>query len=201
VRQDDIRRIKYGHFVRPASETDTGFSRVEPTLGYAIRYSDGFILFDTGLAEADRETAEHYQPHRRTPVEALGEMGIELGDVRYVINSHLHFDHCGGNPFFPDRPIITQRIELENARTVDYTIRSAIDFDGARYDVVDTIMTYDVLDPPTSVQVETIPATTYGDDVRNYQTTVADPSGLIEKTVYHRGSRLRNPLSRSRLHA
>jgi N-acyl homoserine lactone hydrolase len=151
MRQADIRRISYGHFVRPASETGTGFARVEPTLGYAVRYTDGVILFDTGLAEADPETAEHYRPYRRTPIHALADAGIELDDVRWIVNSHLHFDHCGGNSFFPDRPIVAQRVELESAKAVDYTVPSAIEFDGARYEIVDgeTYVIPDVLVVPT----------------------------------------------------
>ena len=137
MRRDDIRRVEYGHFVRPASETTTGFARVEPTLGYVIRHPGGVVMFDTGLAEADQETIEHYRPHRRTPPEALRDIDIEVGDVTIVVNSHLHFDHCGGNAFFPGRPIVTQRIELENARLPHYTVASAIDFDGARYEEVD----------------------------------------------------------------
>lgn len=137
MRHEDIRRINYGYFIRPASETGTGFAQLEPTLGYAVRYADGVILFDTGLAEADPETAEHYRPHRRTPPEALGDAGIDVNDVRWIINSHLHFDHCGGNSFFPDRPIVVQRVELESANAVDYTIPSAIEFPSARYQVVE----------------------------------------------------------------
>ena len=51
-----------------------------------------------------------------------------------VVNTHLHFDHCGGNRLFPGVPIHVQRRELEDARTQDdYTIREWVDFPGANY--------------------------------------------------------------------
>src|SRR5213082_3653838 len=55
-------------------------------------------------------------------------------DVVCVINTHLHFDHCGGNRLFPGVPIHVQRRELADARTRDdYTIREWVDFPGATY--------------------------------------------------------------------
>jgi N-acyl homoserine lactone hydrolase len=43
---------------------------------------------------------------------------------RIVVNTHLHFDHCGGNHLFAGRPIYVQRLELDDARSKDdYTIR------------------------------------------------------------------------------
>jgi N-acyl homoserine lactone hydrolase len=55
-------------------------------------------------------------------------------DVACVINTHLHFDHCGGNRLFPGVPIHVQARELADARSLDdYTIREWVDFDGARY--------------------------------------------------------------------
>jgi N-acyl homoserine lactone hydrolase len=33
-----------------------------------------------------------------------------------VVNTHLHFDHCGGNHLFAGRPIYVQRRELHDAR-------------------------------------------------------------------------------------
>src|SRR5437667_12274008 len=63
----------------------------------------------------------------RTRVEdALRELGHGPGDVRWVINTHLHFDHAGGNTYrdgagavlrsFPNARYLVQRRELEFAR-------------------------------------------------------------------------------------
>jgi N-acyl homoserine lactone hydrolase len=51
-----------------------------------------------------------------------------------VVNTHLHFDHCGGNRLFPGVPIHVQRRELLDARTQEnYTIPEWVDFEGATY--------------------------------------------------------------------
>ena len=34
-----------------------------------------------------------------------------------VVNTHLHFDHCGGNHLFAGRPIYVQRPELDDPHT------------------------------------------------------------------------------------
>ena len=55
-------------------------------------------------------------------------------DIACVINTHLHFDHCGGNRLFPGVPIHVQARELAAARSRDdYTIREWVDFEGATY--------------------------------------------------------------------
>src|SRR5262245_56565497 len=54
-------------------------------------------------------------------------------DVVCVINTHLHYDHCGGNRLFPGVPIHVQARELADARSPGYTIREWVDFDGATY--------------------------------------------------------------------
>jgi N-acyl homoserine lactone hydrolase len=65
-------------------------------------------------------------------------VGTKSDEIRYVVNCHLHFDHCGGNPLLPGRPVFTQRAELEAARTaVDYTLPELIDHAGARYEELD----------------------------------------------------------------
>jgi len=54
--------------------------------------------------------------------------------VAVVINTHLHFDHCGGNRLFPGLPIHVQASELAAARTQEgYTVREWVDFPGATY--------------------------------------------------------------------
>jgi metal-dependent hydrolase (beta-lactamase superfamily II) len=106
---------------------------MEPILGYAIDHPNGLILFDTGMAEADPETEEHYRPVRRDFLEALRNAGVNLEQPHWIVNSHLHLDHCGGNRNFPRCPIVVQRSELARAHDADYTVLSAVDFEGATY--------------------------------------------------------------------
>ncbi|WP_018353635.1 MBL fold metallo-hydrolase [Longispora albida] len=107
-----IERVDFGHILRPASEAGTEHPRAEPVLGYLVRRPEGVLLFDTGIGRGDPETEAHYQPVRRSPA---------LGRVDIIVNCHLHFDHCGGNPDFPGTPIYTQAGELARARAGQYT--------------------------------------------------------------------------------
>jgi glyoxylase-like metal-dependent hydrolase (beta-lactamase superfamily II) len=76
----------------------------------------------------------HYRPARRTLPDALAEAGVGVEDVKLVVSCHLHFDHCGGNPQLVGQPIVTQRLELEAARSADYTVMELIDAPGLRYE-------------------------------------------------------------------
>src|SRR4051812_36924868 len=68
----------------------------------------------------------------------LSEHAFDLAGIDVVVNTHLHFDHCGGNHLFPGRPIYVQRQELEDARSQDdYTIREWVDAPGVEYVAVD----------------------------------------------------------------
>lgn len=118
--------MNYGYFVRPAAEAGTGAARVEPCLGYLIDHPDGLLLFDTGMG-SDPDVDAHYRPSRQPLATALAAAGARLDDVRLVANCHLHFDHCGGNPQLPGRPIFTQAVELDAARnTADYTLAELV---------------------------------------------------------------------------
>jgi len=54
-----------------------------------------------------------------------------------MVNCHLHFDHCGGNPRLTGRPIVTQRVELQAARSDGYTLIELVDAPGLRYEVLE----------------------------------------------------------------
>lgn len=136
VPQLPVRRIDFGYFVRPAGETGTGQPRVEPCLGYLIAHADGVVVVDTGMG-SHPDVDAHYRPRRRPLAEALATAGVSLADVQYVVNCHLHFDHCGGNPQLAGRPIFTQRVELEQARGPDYTLPELVDAPGLSYEVLD----------------------------------------------------------------
>ena len=98
-----------------------------PGLVHTIDHPDGLILVDTGMIDSTPEL-DNWQP---TPHRLPDEL---VSRVAMVVNTHLHFDHCGGNRLFPGVPIHVQRRELADARTQhDYTIREWVDFDGATY--------------------------------------------------------------------
>jgi N-acyl homoserine lactone hydrolase len=126
-----VRRVDFGYFVRPESETGTGSPRVEPVLGYVVRARDAVLLVDTGMG-SHPEVDAHYRPRRRPLPEALAPLGIGPDDVTHVTNCHLHFDHCGGNPELAGRPVFAQRSEICAARTTqDYTLPELLD--GSRF--------------------------------------------------------------------
>ncbi|GAA1224218.1 MBL fold metallo-hydrolase [Kitasatospora nipponensis] len=128
------RRLDLGSFVRPASETGTGQPRVEPVLGYLVRRPEGLLLFDTGIGGGEPQTEAHYRPRRRPLAQALAAAEVDLADVSVVVNCHLHFDHCGGNPLLaPGTPILVQRTELARARRGHYTLDHLVDFPEVTY--------------------------------------------------------------------
>jgi N-acyl homoserine lactone hydrolase len=99
---------------------------VWPVYGWAIHRPGGSILVDTGMIDSTPELDREWAPALRP--------WPELENVVAVINTHLHFDHCGGNRLFPGIPIHVQRRELADARTQDdYTVREWVDFPGATY--------------------------------------------------------------------
>src|SRR4051794_17298679 len=131
MRIDDVRRIDFGTFVRPADESGTGKPRVEAVYGYVVRTPGGVLLLDTGLGDAGAETEAWYRPVRVPVDEALRTRGLATDDVSLVVNCHLHFDHIGGNPRFAGNPLFCQRRELDTARAGGYTVPELVDFAGA----------------------------------------------------------------------
>jgi N-acyl homoserine lactone hydrolase len=104
-----------------------------PVNVHVIDHPDGRVLVDTGLTELHPLVAD-MDPRLRP----LSEQDFDLAGVDIVVNTHLHFDHCGGNHLFAGKPIYVQRRELDDARSQDdYTIREWVDAPGVRYVPVD----------------------------------------------------------------
>src|SRR5207302_710139 len=58
---------------------------------------------------------------------ALAEHGLHPTDVKLVVNTHLHFDHCGQNIVFRHAPFYVQRGELERARAEETAVHDWFD--------------------------------------------------------------------------
>jgi glyoxylase-like metal-dependent hydrolase (beta-lactamase superfamily II) len=97
-----------------------------------IEHPSGLILIDTGAGNKENEKfkdiygIENEGVAGRTMLEdGLKEVGAAPSDVALVINTHLHFDHAGGNTFideggkvqltFPNATHIVRRGEYEYA--------------------------------------------------------------------------------------
>jgi glyoxylase-like metal-dependent hydrolase (beta-lactamase superfamily II) len=113
-----------------------------------IEHPDGLVLVDTALGnKEDAKFLDIYGVENgglegATQLEdALGAAGFVPRDVRWVINTHLHFDHAGGNttmdpelegdarrhvrPAFPNATYVVQRRELEFARHTNERTRAS----------------------------------------------------------------------------
>jgi glyoxylase-like metal-dependent hydrolase (beta-lactamase superfamily II) len=84
------------------------------------------VLIETGVGDKfDAKRAEIYDiNHSPNLLEDLSRHGLSADDIDVVINTHLHFDHCGWNtrwegkrvvPTFPKARYFTQRAEWEHA--------------------------------------------------------------------------------------
>ena len=73
----------------------------------------------------------------RTAAEALGDHDLVPGDIAFVVNTHLHFDHCGQNAVFRHAPFYVQRTELDRARREARWLTDWFDFANARFELLD----------------------------------------------------------------
>ena len=100
----EITAIRYGHLDRTASHNFIGGDPHDAPMPldyyvWLIRGADSLWLLDTGY-DAATGAARGRQLVR--PVEAgLRAVGVEPGDVREIIVSHMHYDHVGNHDLFP----------------------------------------------------------------------------------------------------
>ncbi len=92
-----------------------------------IRSEDNTVLVETGIGtHLDSKYNDLYSLDIHPGlVDALNDASLQREDIDYVINTHLHFDHCGGNTFidsngaiiptFPQAKYVVQKGEWESA--------------------------------------------------------------------------------------
>jgi glyoxylase-like metal-dependent hydrolase (beta-lactamase superfamily II) len=92
-----------------------------------IRAQGKNILVDTGLGSKEDDKFQRMFAVERTPtlLDSLKRLGLGRSDIHMVINTHLHFDHAGGNTMkeedgtikstFPNAQYFIQHGEFEDA--------------------------------------------------------------------------------------
>jgi glyoxylase-like metal-dependent hydrolase (beta-lactamase superfamily II) len=94
---------------------------------YVVRTGHHTVLIETGIGDKPDSRARERMdlPANHDPLPAIiARHGIDPEQIDVVINSHLHFDHCGGNtrlspggpkPEFPRARYFASRPEWEHA--------------------------------------------------------------------------------------
>ena len=144
-----------------------------------VEHDDGPVLIDTGIG--NKESAKFTDIYgvdnagTRGPTrleDALREAGVEPADVRWVINTHLHFDHAGGNTArepgagsrepevrlaFPNATYVVQREELAFARVRNERIQAS--YLPPNFEPVDQAGRWRLVEGPATVLpgIETLP--------------------------------------------
>jgi glyoxylase-like metal-dependent hydrolase (beta-lactamase superfamily II) len=114
-----------------------------PVPCFLIDHPGGKVLFDSGMHPAVQHDAAgrlgflaryfDIEFHPGEDVAArLTAIGVDPGSIRYLVTSHLHFDHTGGNACIPNATVIVQRREWEAGRDAD--LARACSFNRADYD-------------------------------------------------------------------
>jgi len=73
----------------------------------------------------------------RTAADALADIDMSPADIDLVINTHLHFDHCGQNAVFSHAPCYVQRGEVERAKVESRDLFDWLGFMNARFELLD----------------------------------------------------------------
>ena len=107
-----------------------------PVHGFVVKHAGGAILVDTGVGGPDKLLSD-WRVVNRTVADALADIDLAPTDIDLVINTHLHFDHCGQNSVFPHAKIYVQRAEAERAERESKQLWDWFGFMNARFELLD----------------------------------------------------------------
>jgi N-acyl homoserine lactone hydrolase len=107
-----------------------------PVHGFVVRHARGALLVDTGVG-GPQKLLNDWRVVNRSVADALAQIDLSPADISLVINTHLHFDHCGQNSVFPHAPIYVQRSEAERAERESARLWDWFGFMNARFELLD----------------------------------------------------------------
>lgn len=101
-----------------------------PIPSYLIVHPSGRALFDSGLhlqsqsdpvgyigVEGMAYNTFHFHPGEEVSAR-LSAMNVPPDEVEFIVNSHLHYDHAGGNGQIPNADVVVQGREWAHAKAV-----------------------------------------------------------------------------------
>jgi N-acyl homoserine lactone hydrolase len=107
-----------------------------PVHGFVVTHPGGAALVDTGVGGPDKLLSD-WRVVNRSAADALADLDMTPGDIDLVINTHLHFDHCGQNAVFRHAAHYVQRAELDRAERESRALYDWFDFMNARFELLD----------------------------------------------------------------
>src|ERR1700756_3565945 len=107
-----------------------------PVHGFVVTHPGGAVLVDTGVG-GPQHVLDDWRVVNRSVADALAELDMSPADIGLVINTHLHFDHCGQNAVFKHAPFYVQSAELARARRESPQLAGWFDFMDARFELLD----------------------------------------------------------------
>lgn len=109
-----------------------------------VRTGKQTIVIETGIGNKQNEKMREIHQNQELLPASLAAAGVRLGEVDIVINTHLHFDHCGWNttlhpdgsvrPTFPNARYFVHKGEVEHGH-MQYE-RDRVSYLSPNYDPV-----------------------------------------------------------------
>lgn len=107
-----------------------------------VRTGSSVVVIETGIGNRQSEKMQQiHQNQARLPA-SLAAAGVDPAEVTHVINTHLHFDHCGWNtttdpdgtirPTFPNAQYFAHRGEVEHGHL--QLDRDKVSYQSVNYD-------------------------------------------------------------------
>jgi N-acyl homoserine lactone hydrolase len=107
-----------------------------PVHGFVVTHPGGAALVDTGCGGPEK-VLNDWRVVNRSVADALAELDMTPADIGLVINTHLHFDHCGQNAVFAHAPCYVQRAERDRAERESPELYDWFGFMNARWELLD----------------------------------------------------------------
>jgi N-acyl homoserine lactone hydrolase len=107
-----------------------------PVHGFVVTHPGGAVLVDTGAGGPDRLLSD-WRVVNTTAADALATLDLAPSDISMVINTHLHFDHCGQNAVFPHAAFYVQRAERDRVEREERALFDWFGFMNAEFELLD----------------------------------------------------------------